>query len=65
MPIQENEQRAEKDNTERATGLGRRAKEEMYIYIYIEMWDQTGSPDSRQGETSKIIGLPSGEALIS
>ena len=43
--------------TERATGLGRRTREE----TYIEKWDQTDSseiPD--RGETSAIPGLPSG-----
>ena len=40
---QENGPKAEKDKTERATGLGRtsRTKEE----IYIEKWYQTESPD--------------------
>ena len=41
---QETGPKAEKDNTERATGLGRRTREEIYI-IYIENWDQTDSPD--------------------
>ena len=39
-------QKAERDKAERATGLGRRTKDEI-----IEKWDQTDSPeiDSRQG----------------
>ena len=44
----------QKDMTERATGLGRRTKEE----IYIEKWDQSEIPD--RGETSEIPGLPGG-----
>ena len=38
---QENGTNAEKDKTESATVLGRRTKED----IYIEKWDQTGSPE--------------------
>ena len=57
---QDNVSRAERDKTERATGLGRRTKEE----IYIETWDQTGSPEiSDMVETSEIPGLPSGVIL--
>ena len=41
---QENGPKAEKNKTETATGLGRRTKEE--IYIYREKWDQTESPHS-------------------
>ena len=41
----------------RATGPGRRTKED----IYIEKWDQTESPESPdRGKTSEIPGLPSG-----
>ena len=46
---QENGPKAEKDQTERATGLGRRTRGD------IEMWDQTGSPEiPHKGETSEI-----------
>ena len=46
--------------TERATGLGRRTKEE----FNIEKWDQTESPEiPDRGETSEIPGLPSGGNL--
>ena len=47
---QENGPKEEKDKTERAT-LGRRTKEE--IYIYIEKCDQTDCPEiPHRGETS-------------
>ena len=52
---QENVPKAEKDKTERATGLGRRTSEE----IIIETWDQTDSPEiSEMGETSEIPRPP-------
>ena len=51
---QENGPKAERDQTERATGLGRRIKEE----IYIEKWDQTESPEiPDRGKTSEIPGM--------
>ena len=52
-------QKAEKDKTERATGLGRRTEGGD-----IEKWDQTESPEiPDRGETSEIPGLPSGDHL--
>ena len=58
---QENGPKAQTDETaERATGLGRRTKQE----IYIETWDQTDSPEiPDRGETSEIPGIPLGVAL--
>ena len=45
-----------RDKAERATGLGRRTKEDN-----IEKWDQTESPEiPDRWETSEIPGLPSG-----
>ena len=53
---QENGPKAEKDKTERATGLGRRTRED----IYTEKWDQTDSPEILyRGETSEsLASLP-------
>ena len=48
--------KAEKDKPERATGLGRRTREEN-----IEKWDQTDSPEiPDRGETSEITRPPFG-----
>ena len=47
--------KAEKDKTERATGIGIRTKEG------IEQWDQTENPEILdRGKTSEVPGLPSG-----
>ena len=51
---QENGSKAEKDQTERVTGQGRRTKD-------IKKWDQTESPETPDmGETSEIPVLASG-----
>ena len=48
-------QQAEKDQTERVTGLGRRTRQE------IAKWNQmTALRFQKGGETSDIPGLPSG-----
>ena len=48
--------KAEKGKTEKATGLGRKTKEEN---LYIEKWDQTESPEIPDGgETAEISGHP-------
>ena len=53
---QENCPKEEKDQTERATGLGGRTRRD------IEKWDQTGSPEiTERGETSETPRPPFGE----
>ena len=47
-------QQAEKDTSERVTGLGRRTREE------IAKWNQMTALRLQTGETSDIPGLPSG-----
>ena len=49
------DQQAEKDQTERVTGLGRRTREDI---SKVESNDSPEIPD--RGETSDIPGLPSG-----
>ena len=50
-------QLAEKDKTEITTGLGRRMREEIYIYI---KWDQTGSPEIPDRRETEIPQHPFG-----
>ena len=51
--------------SERATGLGRRTREERERYIYREKWDQTGSPEiPEKGETSEIPRPPFGVVVL-
>ena len=52
------DQRAEKDKTERVTGLGRRSRDSK-----VESNDSPEIPD--RGETPDIPGLPSGESYCS
>ena len=57
--VRRNGPKAEKDNTARATGLGRRTREERYIYI--KKRDQTDSPEiPDRGKTSEIPRPPFG-----
>ena len=50
--------KAERDKTERATGLQAEEQE----MRYIEQWDPTDSPEiPDRGETLEIPGLPSGD----
>ena len=49
----------QKKITEIATGLGRRTREE----IYIEKWDQTGSPEIPDRVETEILWPPFGDQL--
>ena len=58
---QEHGPKAEKDKIERATGLGKRTREEIYIYIYGQVGSNWQPWDPRQGgDIKNPPGLPSG-----
>ena len=59
--VRRNGPKAEKDNTARATGLGKRTREERDIYIYKRGIKLTALKFQTGGRHQKSPGLPSGD----